>query len=721
MQLETGQTGNNVSSTQGRPRLEISDKTGVALIRLGSAEERVVTLTFERLTALKEIFQILLSEKPRGLVITGSGADMFTAGADINSIANVNSADLGERLAREGQAVFDLLASIACTTVAAISGPCVGGGCEMVLACDYRIISDQKSSVIGLPEVKLGILPGFGGTQRLPRLIGLPNALDIILSGKTLRPKQALKNGLVDEVIAFHRLEERAQSLALTASKTKPSKLKFIDKILTFNRFGRDLVKRKALKTIQKETKGFYPAPSSALQATILGLEQGTQLGFKFEAKELGRLIVTPESKSLVRIFFLSEASKAIGKSAKKNVEQVHAVVIGAGIMGAGIAGVMAKSECQVILKDTSDEAVNRGLNQIKTNLGKLKYLSETERSFILNRIEVCSRDSASIGNANLAVEAIFEEMDVKKKVLGEISKLMPEDAIIATNTSSLSVSEIATAIDNPQRVVGMHFFNPVEKMPLLEIIRGSKTSDKTIAVIAALATKLGKFPIVVNDVPGFLVNRILSPYLNEAAFLFSEGFEINDIDQAALDFGMPMGPLRLLDEIGLDVAGHVADVMTKGYGERMKGPGLAKALSQMGRKGRKNSAGFYDFQEKAIVAHPGLHALLGVGSGAPKPGNKKLICDRLIMSLINEAVRCLDEGVAGAPGKEAIDQIDLGTVMGIGFPPFRGGLLYYANTLGLKHIASTLNNFEKEYGLRFKAADGILKRADRGLSLSDA
>lgn len=696
-------------------------ESGVALIRLGSESERVVTFTAERMKSLAEALAQVRVQRPKGLIITGPTAEMFTAGADINLIRDVSDAAVGEKLAREGQEVFGLIETLPCPSVAAVSGACVGGGCELALACTYRIMSDHKSSVIGLPEVKLGILPGFGGTQRLPRIIGLPKALDIILAGKTLRSSQALRVGLISEVVPCENLLVRAERMLIADQPPRKPSMGLLDRALTFTSLGRAQVKKKASAGIKKETKGFYPAPPAALEAACFGLAHGMTEGLKFEARELGRLIVTAESKSLVNIFFLTEAAKALGKSGKRAVEHVNAVVIGSGVMGAGIAATMARHDCSVVLKDTSDAALQRGLEHIKKSLSKIRHLSDQDRSFILNRIEATTKDSSTIGSATLAIEAIFEDLALKQQVLGDIAALMPPEAIVATNTSSLSVSQIAEAISNPQRVIGMHFFNPVEKMPLVEIVRGKKTSDKTIVIIAALASKLGKHPIVVSDVPGFLINRILCPYLNEAAFLLSEGYSVADIDRAALAFGMPMGPIRLLDEVGLDVAVHVQAIMEAGYGERMGGPAFAKVLVDAKRLGKKSGAGFYDYSEQSETPHAGLRELLKIDKPLQGASDLKVLSDRLILSLVNEAIKCLDEGVAGAPGREAANQIDLGTVMGMGFPPFRGGLIYYAQQVGAKSLLDSLSKLESAFGKRFEVAPGLRSRAAKSVSFYDA
>lgn len=697
----------------GTTQLSILE-SGIAVIVLGSADERAVSLTHERLESFREHLVKLGVDRPKGLIITGPSADMFTVGADINGIKSIVDPNVGKQLAQKGQQVYNQLEALPFPTVAAISGPCVGGGCEMVLACKYRIISDQPSSIIGLPEIKLGILPGFGGTQRLPRLIGLPKALDIILAGKTLRPKQALKVGLVDEVIPHSAILKHAESIILGTAQKKSHTVPLSDRLMGTG-VGRWLIQKQVSKQLAKQTKGFYPAPPAALEACLFGLKNGLMKGLDYEALELGRLAVTPESKSLVRVFLLTEQSKAIGKSARKALEHLHAIVVGAGVMGAGIAGSLARNGCSVLLKDTSEAALEKGFAQIKDYVSGIRYLDEQEKSFILNRIEKSTGDHASVGSAGIAIEAILEDLEIKKKVLSELARHMPEDGIVASNTSSLSISEIAKNIPHPERVVGMHFFNPVDKMPLVEIVLGQKTNDKTIAVVAALAVKLGKFPIVVKDVPGFLVNRILTPYLNEAAFLLEEGYSATDIDRAATSFGMPMGPVRLLDEVGLDVAAHVSKIMLQGYGDRMRAPDYAARLVAQDRKGKKNGAGFYHFASGKSVPNPSLRTQLGI-TAAEKTADKKHLQDRLILSLINEAVRCLDEGVAGVPGVEAANQLDLGTVMGMGFPPFRGGLLHYADSLGARTISDALEQLATTVGPRFKPCEGITRRAKNSL-----
>lgn len=693
---------NNAPHQPNTVVLTFSEDRKVATISLGSSDERAITLTPVRLQSFKEALREVKAAGVAGLIIKSPSVDSFCVGADISLIQSVTEAEKGAALAAEGQEAYDMLEDLSCVTVAAIGGPCVGGGCEMVLACDYRIITDAKGSSIGLPETKLGILPGFGGTYRMPRVVGLPKALDIILAGKTLRAQQAYKASLVDEVVTPENLVSRAEEIARGIKRPKRKKLPFVDRLLSSNPLGRAIVRSQAKKALLKQTKGFYPAPVRALEVTVAGLARGRTKGLAIEAKELGSLIITPESKSLVHLFFLTEAAKGLGKSARKDIADLHGLVIGAGTMGAGIAGALAKSNHQVIVKDTTDASLQRGKDHTTKELSKLRYLSSLERAAIQNRIDWLQFPSPTMPRSGIVIEAVFEDMNLKKKIFADIAPRVHPEAILATNTSSLSVTEMAHAISNPERFIGMHFFNPVEKMPLVEIIRGEKTSEATIAKVAALTTEIGKFPIVVRDVPGFLINRILIPYLNEAVYLLLEGHSVEAIDKAALAFGMPMGPIRLLDEVGLDVAAHVSKVMVNGYGERMAVPDFAEKMVSLDRKGRKNSKGFYDYNGKESAPWNGLVQALNLPATPKRILYQQEITERLIYHLVNEAMKCLNEGVAGDDRELAKKQIDLGTVMGIGFPPFRGGVIYYAEKTGLEGIRAKLEALAREHGARY-------------------
>lgn len=696
----------------GTVTLSFSDDQQLATITLGTPDERAITLTPERIESFVAALAKVRDAAPRGLVIRAPNPESFCVGADISLIQSVTDPVKGAELAAQGQQAYNLLEDLTCTTVAAISGPCVGGGCELVLACDYRVAADLGSTSIGLPETKLGILPGFGGTYRLPRVVGLTKALDIILSGKTLRATQALKAGLIDQITSIDLLYSVAQAIAEGSQQPQKRRRALAERFLTGNFLGQILVLRNARKATIAQTKGHYPAPIKALEVTVAGLRRNRTAGLQVEARELGTLIVSPESKALVHLFYLTEASKTLGKrtldrdsgkTAQKEIEGIHALVVGAGTMGAGIAGALARNKHQVIVKDTSDASLERGKTHTIRELSKIRYLSSFERAAINNRIDWIQFTSPTIARTQLVIEAVFEDIALKQRIFAELSKQVSPDCILATNTSSLSVSAMATAVTNPERFIGMHFFNPVEKMPLVEIIRGSRTSESTIAKVAALATEIGKFPIVVKDVPGFLVNRVLIPYLNEAIFLLQEGHSVLDIDTAAVAFGMPMGPLRLLDEVGLDVAAHVSRVMVAGYGERMATPAFAEKLVELDRKGRKNQRGFYDYSGKSYHPWRELSKSFNLPTKPLQQLTREQIADRLILHLVNEAMKCLNQGVAGDDPALAEKQIDLGTVMGIGFPPFRGGVLYYGRQRGLEKLRNQLVALSNHFGARYE------------------
>lgn len=686
----------------GTVELSFSPDGSLATISLGSSDERAITLTPSRIGSFIDALAKVRDAKVKGLVIRAPSPDSFCVGADIALIQSVTDPSEGAKLAAQGQRAYDLIEDLPCTTVAAIGGPCVGGGCELVLACQYRVAADIPSTSIGLPETKLGILPGFGGTYRLPRVVGLPAALDVILAGKTLRAQQAQKIGLVDEVVRPEQLYSCAEEIALGKRTPRRRGRGLLDRLLSQTGLGRSVVRRSAGKKVRAQTKGHYPAPLKALDITVDGMALARTPGLEKEAEALGSLIVTPESKALVHLFYLTEASKALGKSARTQIEGMHALVIGAGTMGAGIASALAKGGHQVIVRDTSDASLERGKAHIQKELKKLRYLSSFERAAIANRVDWIQFTTPTIARTQVVIEAVFEDMTLKKTIFADLAKQVSAECVLASNTSSLSVSEMSAAISQPERFVGMHFFNPVEKMPLVEIIRGEETSEETIAKVAALSTEMGKFPIVVQDVPGFLVNRILIPYLNEAVYLLKEGHSVEEIDRAALQFGMPMGPIRLLDEVGLDVAAHVSKVMVAGYGERMAVPPFAENLLTLDRKGRKNGKGFYDYSGKQSAPWQGLKDALGLPHSPKIPRTSGELKQRLVLHLVNEAMKCLHEGVAGKDQETAAKQIDLGTVMGIGFPPFRGGVIYYARTRGLDSLRAQIAELHREYGARY-------------------
>lgn len=685
----------------------------VAVLHLGAAAESVITLTERRLDSLKELLLRLKEDRQlRGLIVTGPGPGMFAAGADINLIQAIEDQGEGERSALKGRMLFDLFQDLPVPVVGAIEGPCLGGGLEMALCFDVRVVSDDPSTRLGLPEVNLGIVPGFGGTQRLPRLLGLPKALDLILAGKILKAKQAVRIGLADRLVPGARLlecaHEEVRKLNGQRRKHPPRRLKGMDLWMSKIGFLRALIRKRVQKKLASGQAKFYEAPPTALDLCIDAFALPEAEGFRNEAQALGRLIVSPTCKGLVRLFFLSERAKRLGKQ-QDAADIRNALVIGGGVMGAGIAGQMASRGVQVRLSDLDNDVLARAKARLQQNLAKRlrkRSLMPHEAIAAQDRLAV-SVEWGSLRNTDMVLEAVVENLELKKKLFRQaVDRGLPDHAVIATNTSSLPVDQMAEGLPCPDRVVGLHFFNPPEKMPLVEVIRGPRTSDATVATMCRLAVKLGKFPVVVKDSPGFLVNRCLSPYLNEAAKLMLEGSEPEFVDKVMLDFGLPMGPARLLDEVGFDVAAKVSEVMSAAFGDRMQPSPLFEAMVKHGHLGQKRGGALYD--KSGQRPGPGRQLLREFRhQSQQRETSRSEVVERLIYPMVDEAYRCLQEGIVTSE-----EDLDLGLVMGIGFPPFTGGICEYARREGLKQIVRALTRLSEELDPRFKPGEGLRQRA---------
>jgi 3-hydroxyacyl-CoA dehydrogenase/enoyl-CoA hydratase/3-hydroxybutyryl-CoA epimerase len=688
---------------------------GVHVLRLGAPAERMLTLSVERMESLDAVLERLAGDdRLRGLIVTGPGPGMFAAGADIHGIAAIADESAGRAASARGQRIFARFEQLPVPVVAAIEGPCLGGGCELALACDLRVLSSAPGTSIGLPEVKLGIVPGFGGTQRLPRLIGLPAALDLILNGKLLEPRQALKLGLVDRVVAPERLLAAARSEvdALLARGRKRPRRRLRGAARWLSRPPlRALVARRVRRTLREGQARFYEAPRLALELCLDAFRRSRSKGFAREADLLGRTIVSPTAKALIRLFFLTERSKKLGKQDGAATVR-RAITIGGGVMGAGIAGLLAGRGIESRLCDLDPGALARAKARLGKDLQRRvarRRLARHEAVAIQDRL-VVALDWGSLRGVDLFLEAVVEDVDVKRSLFRRATDLgLPATALLATNTSSLPIDAMAEGQPAPERVVGLHFFNPPEKMPLVEVIRGTRTGDAAVATACKLAVSLGKFPIVVRDRPGFLVNRCLAPYLNEAAALLLEGNEPEFVDRVMLDFGMPMGPVRLLDEVGLDVAAKVSAVLAAAFPERMQPSPLCRTMVEAGALGQKSGGGFYDASGKR--PGPGrvvLDRMRQRHAGAPC--TKEQVEQRLLYPIVDEAYRCLDELVVLTE-----EDLDLGLVMGIGFPPFLGGITGYARQVGLKRIVDGLDELARRLGPRFAPPDALRRRAVSG------
>ncbi len=636
-------------------------------------------LTFDREGSSANLFDrpalVELSEKLdalsahpelKGLILRSAKPSIFIAGADLKILSAAQGEELRD-LIELGQATFEKLAHLPYPTVAAIHGACVGGGYELALACDWRVASDEKVTKIGLPETQLGILPAWGGTTRLPRLIGLPAALPLILGGKVMAAKAARAKGLVDAVVPLEHLEEHASSYLQKGKRhAKP-------RLLIHNALVAPLIAAKARQDLKAKTRGLYPGPEAALEVAARSCHGPIHEGFQREKEAILRLATRPETRQLLRLFFLQERAKKHKIVTAEPQKVNRCAVIGAGVMGAGIAYWLSTRGHDVVLRDLDDAALAKGMKTIAKNYDEARsrrVLTPTEVARGLDRI-LTSSVPVPLDRCDLVIEAAVERLDIKRKVFADLSARTRPDTILATNTSALPIHELAEVIEHPERLVGLHFFNPVHRMQLVEVVRTTRTSDQTLATAVAFVRSLGKLPVVVRDAPGFLVNRILMPYLVEAAALFERGGDPKAIDDAMLDFGMPMGPLRLLDEVGLDVAGHVAKTLAEAFPERMAVPALLEKLLAKGHSGRKSGSGFYTYDGRRTTVNPEALAL--------RTGNDALPADvarHLAGSMSAEARLCLDEHIA-----ETADDIDLAMVLGTGYAPFRGGPLQYELT----------------------------------------
>lgn len=641
----------------------------------------------------------------RGLVITGREPLSFAAGADVNAIAGITDEEIAWRLARIGQGVFARIAALSrtgggrVTTVAAVGGPVPGGACEIALACDRIVLADHPRTRIGLPETQLGILPGWGGCQRLPRRVGIPKALDAILSGRLFRPHSALRAGIVDRLTQPVYLRHVAAEIAMGRMPCSRAERGWRGPLIDRNPLARALIAKGARKQVLARTRGHYPAPLEALALVARAPSTPIERGLEREARALAKLAVSPVCKSLVGIFQLSEDAKKLGDLADgtRAGSVTRGGVIGAGVMGAEIASLMASRGMQARLADLDRHQLDAALHAHRAwarEQAQRRRLLPHEVDGAIDRLEVTTSSPNGFDRCGLVIEAVAEKLAVKRAVLGAIAERVAPDALLATNTSSLSVAEIAAELPHPERVVGIHFFNPVRRMPLVEIVRGPATTPAVVARAARFALDLGKTPVVVADVAGFLVNRILGPYLDEAVRLFEAGAEPERVDRALVAFGMPMGPFELLDEVGLDIAAHAAASLEAAYGERMQASTRLADLVASGELGKKSGRGIYVWETgkggkpKRAGRNPRFAAAGGSGGGSAAAGSldEEALASRLVLCMIAEAARALEEDVVSGPR-----ELDLATIFGMGFAPFRGGLLRHADSLGARRVVDEL------------------------------
>ncbi len=655
------------------------------------------------IAALANAIDDARAARPRGLIVVSAKPDQFIAGADLSLLSEWPSADEIRQASRAIQQILNDLAALPFPTVAAINGSALGGGYELALACDWRIAADAPSVRVGLPEVSLGLVPAAGGTQRLPRLVGLPRALDLILNARRNGARRALRAGMVDEVVHPAKLERAAIDRAIAGRKrTVQGGSTPIDRAATHLAPLRAFVLRQARSRVLAETKGHYTAPLNALEAIAEGLANGMAAGLEAEARLFAQLATGDIARNLIALFLLGLAQR---RGASEGLPRATApreiAIVGAGLMGSGIAQVAAIGGANVRVRDVDLKAVARGLDAVRkltVDASRKGVIERRESARVISRV-TGTTDYSGFRRAELVIEAVFEDIAVKRNVVKELEDVLREDAVIATNTSALPIADIARDALHPERIVGMHFFSPVHRMPLVEVVRPKKADPAALARVVAEAQAMGKTAIVVRDTPGFYTTRVLGFMLAEAMLLLEEGARIEDVDRAMVAFGWPIGPLALTDEIGLVVARHVGDTVAAARGIT-DGPTAVSRLVDAGMQGKRGGRGFYSYDGKKRTPNADVYALIGRPVGAAWHGEET--ARRLTLLFVNEAARCLDEGVLRSPAEG-----DLGAVLGVGFPPFLGGPFRWADGQGAP-LRDDLRRLAERHGERFAPAASL-------------
>ena len=659
-----------------------TDENNIAWVHFDTPGARANLLSQAAMAELNSILIDFEKSPPKALIILSDKEDSFIFGADIKEFTTLDNIELANKFLQNGHDLMNRLAALSFPTVSMVHGLCFGGGTELSLACDYIVASDDKKTKIGLPEIKLGIHPGYGGTARSIERCGPLAAMNIMLTGRALTARAAKKIKLIDEVVPYRQLKAAAQSLALTAPKRKP--LPLLTR-LTNSSAVRPLIAAQMRKQVALKAKQeHYPAP---YQLIDLWQQYGgdKKLMLEKEALAVAQLATTETARNLVRVFFLQENLKSQGKQTDFEVNHVH--VIGGGIMGGDIASWCAIQGYSVTVQDQDPDRLAQTIKRAQYSFKK-KFKRDRRAIRDANDLLMADHRGVGVHRADIVIEAIFEDKDVKRALYESIEPKMKDGAILATNTSSIKLEDLSSCLKNPGRLVGLHFFNPVAMMPLVEIIRGNETDEQVVQQALAFGKNIGKLPLAVKSSPGFLVNRILMPYILEAVTMVDEGIAPEVIDKAATDYGMPMGPIELADTVGLDICKSVANILSEALGMTL--PDNLKSLSDK-KLGKKTGEGFYKYVKNKPVKDK-----------KASYSNPQEVQNRLILRLVNEATACLREGIV-----EDKDLIDAGVIFGTGFAPFRGGPFEYIRSTGTEELSKTMLDLSTKYGDRFNKDEG--------------
>lgn len=708
----------------------------IAVLTLDDPESSANVLSRHVLDALESSLDDLdRRSELAGLIIRSAKPGMFIAGADLKEFVAWIDASPEEvtSFCRRGQQLFSRLSNSSYVTVAAIDGMCVGGGAELAIWCDRRVMTSSEKTAFGFPEVKLGLFPGWGGTARAPRMIGLANAVEMITGGENVGPRAAAVMGLANDVVTSPKDDAGVTLLAAAIHLVRAE-----HKRGDFRRDRKQWAEPVAISDtelgflgatasayIQGQTKGHYPAPIAALELMLGAAGADIEAACQMEADEFPKLFGSPINRALLNVFFLQDRNKkATGVAADIKPRKIaSAGIVGAGVMGQGIAAANVKRGVPVALMDSNAAALARGVQGV---LNEAAYNRELKGPDVTRAVELAplvngTLSDIELSHSDLIVEAIVENPEAKRHLFARIEPLISEEAILCSNTSTIPITQLAAGLERPERFCGLHFFNPVRQMPLVEVIRGEKTSDSTIATAVAYSRTLGKSPIVMNDGPGFLVNRLLLPYMNEAALLVEEGASLNEVEHAAKAFGMPMGPFTLYDVVGLDVAVHAGRVMAEAFPDRVVPAGIVEKLLERGRLGQKAGRGFFDYAPaksgkppRGTKSEEVAKLIDECRTGTPRKFTADELTDRLFLPMLVEATRVLEDRLV-----PDVRDVDLALILGIGFPPFRGGLFFWADTIGARQIIEKLRPFAR-LGTRYEPTKMLTRLAQENAKFYD-